>query len=114
LGGNSGHISWDMWRRASAAFARVHPQSPLHDRVHAEALDHPGRKAAPARGRQVRHVARVLPVAVRQAAYLEIELGGAGRYNKVRLDFELALLLRGAELAALAEPRAVHTQIKVD
>jgi N-acetyl-anhydromuramyl-L-alanine amidase AmpD len=63
----------------------------------------------------VRHFATGSRIRTDQkAAYLEIELGKAGRFNKVRLDFELALLLRGAELAALAEPRAVHMQIKVD
>ncbi|MFZ6179857.1 N-acetylmuramoyl-L-alanine amidase [Nannocystis pusilla] len=47
-------------------------------------------------------------------AYLEIALGKTGRYNKVALDFDLAVLLRGAELAALAEPREIQEQISVD
>jgi N-acetylmuramoyl-L-alanine amidase len=49
-----------------------------------------------------------------KAAYLEIALGKPKRYNKVVLDFELALLLRGAELAALTEPRENRAQISVD
>ena len=49
------------------------------------------------------------------AAYLEIALGKSGRHNNVVLDFELAKLLRGAELAAAASPRRPPvTPIEVD
>lgn len=47
-------------------------------------------------------------------AYLEIPLGKSGKCNKVELDFELAKILRGAELAALAYPRRFEKLIRVD
>ena len=47
-------------------------------------------------------------------AYLEIPLGKSGKCNKVELDFELAKVLRGAELAALASPRRDEKLIRVD
>jgi N-acetyl-anhydromuramyl-L-alanine amidase AmpD len=47
-------------------------------------------------------------------AYLEIALGKSGKFNKVELDLELAALLRGAELAALAYPRREGRLIEVD
>lgn len=54
----------------------------------------------------VRHFATGARIRADQpAAYLEIALGNSGRFNKVTLDFELAKLLRGAELAAAAFPR---------
>lgn len=47
-------------------------------------------------------------------AYLEIALSKSGRYNKVVLDFELAKLLRGAELAARPFPRRTEKFIGVE
>lgn len=63
----------------------------------------------------IRHFATGARIRADQpTAYLEIALGKSERFNKVVLDFKLAKLLRGAELAAHAFPRSEREPIEVD